>query len=107
FFSSRRRHTRFSRDWSSDVCSSDLAYATAELGFLALDTAGQMAMRLLAEPVVQIVDPDSGQVVGSGELGEVVVTNFSRGYPLIQIGRASCRERVKVSERSMRRQDKI
>src|SRR5215475_9104024 len=26
FFSSRRRHTRFSRDWSSDVCSSDLGY---------------------------------------------------------------------------------
>src|SRR5690606_41073911 len=25
FFSSRRRHTIFSRDWSSDVCSSDLA----------------------------------------------------------------------------------
>src|SRR5690606_40881555 len=25
-FSSRRRHTRFSRDWSSDVCSSDLDY---------------------------------------------------------------------------------
>src|SRR5207302_3786840 len=25
-FSSRRRHTRFSRDWSSDVCSSDLGY---------------------------------------------------------------------------------
>src|SRR5690606_40359452 len=24
FFSSSRRHTRFSRDWSSDVCSSDL-----------------------------------------------------------------------------------
>src|SRR5690606_40074366 len=27
FFSSRRRHTSFSRDWSSDVCSSDLARA--------------------------------------------------------------------------------
>src|SRR5690606_41113795 len=27
FFSSRRRHTRFSRDWSSDVCSSDLGHA--------------------------------------------------------------------------------
>src|SRR5260370_12365077 len=25
FFSSRRRHTRFKCDWSSDVCSSDLA----------------------------------------------------------------------------------
>src|SRR5690606_41197674 len=29
FFSSRRRHTRFSRDWSSDVCSSDLCAAGA------------------------------------------------------------------------------
>src|SRR5690625_1107417 len=27
FFSSRRRHTRWPRDWSSDVCSSDLAGA--------------------------------------------------------------------------------
>src|SRR6266436_3354377 len=28
FFSSRRRHTRCSRDWSSDVCSSDLVANT-------------------------------------------------------------------------------
>src|SRR5205809_2280834 len=28
FFSSRRRHTRCSRDWSSDVCSSDLSPTT-------------------------------------------------------------------------------
>src|SRR3989449_11766700 len=32
FFSSRRRHTRCSRDWSSDVCSSDLPeHATAPM----------------------------------------------------------------------------
>src|SRR5690606_33999180 len=30
FFSSRRRHTRFSRDWSSDVCSSDLPRQRAQ-----------------------------------------------------------------------------
>src|SRR3712207_7797500 len=30
FFSSRRRHTRYWRDWSSDVCSSDLATLTPE-----------------------------------------------------------------------------
>src|SRR5690606_41105458 len=30
-FSSRRRHTRFSRDWSSDVCSSDLERFAARL----------------------------------------------------------------------------
>src|SRR6266498_5997254 len=29
FFSSRRRHTRCGRDWSSDVCSSDLSYEVA------------------------------------------------------------------------------
>src|SRR5690625_5481000 len=28
FFSSRRRHTRWPRDWSSDVCSSDLLEGT-------------------------------------------------------------------------------
>src|SRR5690625_6784534 len=30
FFSSRRRHTRWPRDWSSDVCSSDLAEGVAQ-----------------------------------------------------------------------------
>src|SRR2546429_7047133 len=30
FFSSRRRHTRCSRDWSSDVCSSDLKRSCTE-----------------------------------------------------------------------------
>src|SRR6266508_6577318 len=29
FFSSRRRHTRWPRDWSSDVCSSDLLIVAA------------------------------------------------------------------------------
>src|SRR6185295_20424418 len=30
FFSSRRRHTRYWRDWSSDVCSSDLPEEAAD-----------------------------------------------------------------------------
>src|SRR6266699_4773068 len=32
FFSSRRRHTRCGRDWSSDVCSSDLGVADGDAG---------------------------------------------------------------------------
>src|SRR5690625_7776353 len=32
FFSSRRRHTRWPRDWSSDVCSSDLIDIAYRLG---------------------------------------------------------------------------
>src|SRR6266542_6786747 len=35
FFSSRRRHTRCYRDWSSDVCSSDLVLAAAALSLAA------------------------------------------------------------------------
>src|SRR3712207_7957982 len=31
FFSSRRRHTRYWRDWSSDVCSSDLPSRSSRL----------------------------------------------------------------------------
>src|SRR6266436_9513158 len=31
FFSSRRRHTRCSRDWSSDVCSSDLVQVVGQI----------------------------------------------------------------------------
>src|SRR5690606_40202221 len=45
FFSSRRRHTRFSRDWSSDVCSSDLFVAGESLGSF----GGQSAFRDVPE----------------------------------------------------------
>src|SRR5207253_6525312 len=41
FFSSRRRHTRWPRDWSSDVCSSDLR------GVRAPRRGGPHAVRLL------------------------------------------------------------
>src|SRR5438034_8170047 len=39
FFSSRRRHTRSLCDWSSDVCSSDLALAGGTLSHLLQKTA--------------------------------------------------------------------
>ena len=47
------------------------AYATAELGFLALNSGGGLPMALLPEPIVQVVDPHTGQSVGAGEAGEV------------------------------------
>src|SRR2546427_10146166 len=40
FFSSRRRHTRFDCDWSSDVCSSDLAGVRPPLARRALAESG-------------------------------------------------------------------
>src|SRR6266567_5434080 len=55
FFSSRRRHTRFDCDWSSDVCSSDLgqppdaAELDASVGEPGQQLAGELGVSLLAE----------------------------------------------------------
>ncbi len=62
------------------------AYATAELGFLAYDQEGQMALRLLEGPIIQVVDRDTGKTVAPGDAGEVVVTVFNPAYPLIRFG---------------------
>src|SRR6266511_5079708 len=57
FFSSRRRHTRFSRDWSSDVCSSDLSDALPPLGALVAadpdddSAAGELALAYADRPL--------------------------------------------------------
>jgi len=62
------------------------AYATAELGMLAVDTEGSMAMQLLPDPIIELLDPETGEPVPAGSPGEVVVTNDSRVYPLIRLG---------------------
>src|SRR5699024_11885155 len=43
FFSSRRRHTRSKRDWSSDVCSSDLSRDLSIDGYMADDISSMSA----------------------------------------------------------------
>jgi len=62
------------------------AYGTAELGFLAYNTEGGLAMRLLESSIVQVVNPETGASVDTGESGEVVVTTFNETYPLIRLG---------------------
>src|SRR3712207_1131563 len=53
FFSSRRRHTRYWRDWSSDVCSSDLLIAI--LTFLLLARAFRSLLLPLKAVVLNVV----------------------------------------------------
>src|SRR5438876_4933663 len=43
FFSSRRRHTRWTGDWSSDVCSSDLVWGAARESARSRQTFGESA----------------------------------------------------------------
>src|SRR5215217_9217470 len=55
FFSSRRRHTRYWRDWSSDVCSSDLGgHAGAGIGGMSLSGYP------VRTPVVDLVEIGAG-----------------------------------------------
>src|SRR5687768_18065089 len=49
FFSSRRRHTRCSRDWSSDVCSSDLQDPEVEIGIAGADESAEMRREARSE----------------------------------------------------------
>src|SRR5215510_5401295 len=54
FFSSRRRHTRWPRDWSSDVCSSDLLRQAEELGVVQVNlTGGEPLLREDLEALVE------------------------------------------------------
>src|SRR5690349_23786200 len=51
FFSSRRRHTRSLRDWSSDVCSSDLSVARHRVAAIA-EIDDRLLELLVAEPLL-------------------------------------------------------
>src|SRR5690606_40370389 len=51
FFSSRRRHTRFSRDWSSDVCSSDLVSIAGKYN----KSVAQVVLRWLTQREIVVI----------------------------------------------------
>jgi phenylacetate-CoA ligase len=82
------------------------AYGTAELGFLAHNTEGGLAMRLLRSPIIQIVDSETGQSVGAGEAGEVVVTTFNETYPLIRLGTGDLAVNVDPAPGASRQEDR-
>src|SRR5947209_16048008 len=97
FFSSRRRHTRYWRDWSSDVCSSDLTVAPpaqvapdrnipdelAAVCLAALEKDPARRLPTVAAFAARIADYRRHAVA-------VELAAKGRG---LQIGRASCRER--------------
>jgi phenylacetate-CoA ligase len=61
------------------------AYATAELGVIAYETAARDGMVVNENIIVEIVRPGTGDPVGDGEVGEVVVTSFNADYPMIRL----------------------
>ena len=98
FVPSRRRHTRCSRDWSSDVCSSDLPEGTSvqrcpfvkgeRIGICsATNPLQECSLKVggaQAYPKITDIDTNSGRI-------RLTLEGFTNSD---QIGRASCRERV-------------
>src|SRR5699024_6782423 len=69
FFSSRRRHTRSKRDWSSDVCSSDLFFLLRlELQAAFAGALGQLSHAAM-ENIAAAVKHDLFNALGLGALG--------------------------------------
>ena len=59
-------------------------YATADLGNVAYETPALEGMIVDEGVIVEIVRPGTGDLVGIGEVGEVVVTSLNPDYPLIR-----------------------
>jgi phenylacetate-CoA ligase len=59
-------------------------YATADVGLIAYESSAREGMILDEEILVEIVRPGSGDPVGDGEVGEVVVSVLNPDYPLIR-----------------------
>src|SRR5690625_7364606 len=69
FFSSRRRHTRWPRDWSSDVCSSDLSWALdpgSEVIYF-VNAADQRVWQIIPGRAPHPLTPDTSGLVRRSE----------------------------------------
>ncbi|MGB7302561.1 MAG: AMP-binding protein [Burkholderiaceae bacterium] len=61
-------------------------YGTAEVGLIGYETPALDGMVIDEGVVLEIVRPGTSEPVPEGEVGEVVVTTFTRAYPMIRLG---------------------
>src|SRR5699024_11468136 len=94
FLSSRRRHTRSKRDWSSDVCSSDLELGT---GFVPFSPLGKGFLTGTVSTSAEFADGDIRSTIP-----RFTADNLDANQALVQIGRASCRESGEAAGREER-----
>lgn len=61
-------------------------YATADLGLIAYESEAMEGLIVDEGVIVELVEPGGTKPVAEGEVGEVVVTTFTKEYPLIRFG---------------------
>ncbi|MGA1324999.1 MAG: phenylacetate--CoA ligase family protein [Rubrivivax sp.] len=75
------------RDWLAERgIQGYQAYATADVGLIAYETASREGLVVDEGVIVEIVRPGTGEPVPDGEVGEVVVTVLQHDYPLVRFG---------------------
>jgi phenylacetate-CoA ligase len=75
------------RDWlQARGVQAYQAYATADVGLIAYETAAREGLVIDEGAIVEIVRPGTGDPLPEGEVGEVVVTVLNPDYPLIRFG---------------------
>jgi phenylacetate-CoA ligase len=75
------------RDWLLERgVAAYQAYATADVGVIAYETAAREGLVLDEGAIVEIVRPGTGDPVPDGEVGEVVVTVLNADYPMVRFG---------------------
>src|SRR5207253_8419797 len=93
----RRRHTRWPRDWSSDVCSSDLAARRPARSWSARTpwTANKYLVKRRRQPSALILKPadSTSRPIRFAAVSAPVTVASPLGTIRAEIGRASCRER--------------
>src|SRR2546428_2013886 len=94
FFSSRRRHTRSDRDWSSDVCSSDLSSG-------ALRGSGEKGLTPM-EPIIEdrVIPPGEvwARVVASGQVLRIVDLEGKQAVDFLCYHAANPEERYNAAD---------
>ncbi len=61
-------------------------FGTADLGLIAYECPEKAGMHLVEDAVVQVCDPQSGEPLPHGQIGELVATVNNRTYPMIRFG---------------------
>ena len=75
------------RDWlAARGITAYQAYATAEAGVIAYETAAREGLVVDEGIVLEIVRPGTGDPLPDGEVGEVVVTVLNADYPMVRLG---------------------
>ena len=61
-------------------------FGTADLGMVGYECPEKSGMHLLDEAIVQVCDPQTGEPLASGQIGELVATVNNPTYPMIRFG---------------------